>query len=288
MKWLIAAALLLVVIGVLSGAAYGLRSARDSVTSTKSGADQFLASMYSDTGQIDDAFAIPAWSPQQSDSFSQVNTTVEGMLAHAGEATKTIAKDQRQLETLANRMQDSGGNPMTLPFRDGLARSESRVRTMLSALDAANEGIKVVRDELRLLSSYIDWWNSLDIISTDLQRNDLSAALVELPGLNVKVQTLSQVSQPYAAPQLANLVTTVTASTTDIVSVLRAAQAKDAKALGAAVTKLDADGKALDAIDGTAIDSYYEGKAKGPRDRYVAAAASAGLQVHPRAWPHAT
>lgn len=273
----------LLVVAIAGAGGYGLWSAKASVESVDADAERFLGSMGSDTTLVDDAFAIPDWSPGIDSTIPQVTQTVNAFLVHVGEATKNLSTDQRRLESIAGRLQAQYGNVLTVPFRERLDKSKVRVDSLLTAMTAAGKGLQVVRDELRLMSSFLDWAATVLRIGEFLNTNDLSGATTAFSDLNVNAQTVAQAAQRYnGAPEVAQLVSAVSSYDTDLQAGVRAAVARDQARLTAATQNLQADGRTLDAINGAAIDAYYQTKIKPQRDLYVAAAAKAGIQAHPR------
>jgi len=212
--------------------------------------------------------------------FKAAKQASDGLVTRLEQAGTTVADDRSRLAASDSRLDALVGNPWALPVRARLRSQQTRVRSVIAALEAARGGLAIEHDQMRTLSALFDAMIDFTALGTAVEKQDIAGGLSIMPGLQAKLQTAVQLSQaPNNPPQLHDELVTIQTTARDIQALLQAQQRKDTKAAAAVLPRLQADQKALEGYQSSAIDSYDQKLLQPYRDRYEAGLKAAGFQL---------
>ena len=120
----------------------------------------------------------------------------------------------------------------------------------MSALDSADAGLGVERDEMHATAAFMDVMSDYTTLGSRERAGDVAGGLAMYTTLDPKVQAAIQAVQGHdIPPHEAAVVTALAAAVADEKAVLQATQAHDANRTRAAVAKFDTDSAAVANLD---------------------------------------
>jgi hypothetical protein len=272
-----------VAVVVLGVAVYLFGSAAVSAGTAEGDSSRLLRTTAAHTRQIDDSLKgsdLTQVMDGANTDFKAAKQASDGLVTRLDQARTTVAGDRSGLATSEGRLAALAGNPWALPVRTGVRNQQVRVQSVMAALDAAEGGLVIERDQMRTVSALMDAMVDFTTLSADLQKQDIPGSLGVVPGLQTKLQAAVQLSQgPNNPPQIHDELTTLQTLVKDLQSLLQAEQRKDSRAAAALVPKLEADQKALEGVQTSGIDAYEQKLLQPYRDRYEAGFKAAGIQL---------
>lgn len=212
--------------------------------------------------------------------FAKAKKAVDDLVAGLGDARTTDARDEAGLRSVRDDLSSKGASPFALPYRGALDHEHQRVVSMLTALDAADGALKIVQDQLRILSAAFDADMDFVTLLDRIQKEDIAGGLALFPSIDAKLQAAAKLAQgPAIPPQLQKELKDMQTTSTDLNAFLRAVQARDSGTIQALTPRLDADVAALDSLDITGLETYEQTLIQPYRDRYDAAVKAAGYTL---------
>lgn len=222
----------------------------------------------------------PSLSPSSGASFAQVKQAADSFVARLDQARAKIRADRATLSSADGALRAAAQNPLMAPFRSGFEQPQRRVESMMSALDAADAGIGVERDEMHATAAFMDVMSDYTTLGSREKAGDVAGSLAMFTTLDPKVQTAMQavLGRDIPAHQVA-LVKAVAAAVADEKAVLLATQAHDANRTRAALAKFDTDSAAVDNVDVSQIESEERAMLQPYVDRFEANLKAAGFSL---------
>src|SRR5256885_27206 len=148
-------------------------------------------------------------------------------------------------------------------------RHRHRVDAALSALGTAQKGIGLFNKQLAFLDPLIDALAGLEAFSKAADANDLAGMQAQLTTVGAAVQKSIDLSQGASLPPgLTTGLNNFQKMVNDLKGLVSAAQAHNVAAVDKYVAAVDADGKALEAIDENAIQQAETALIKPLSDSY--------------------
>ena len=157
----------------------------------------------------------------------------------------------------------------SLPEQATIDRHRHRVDAALSALGTAQKGIDLFNKQLAFLDPLIDALAGLEAFSKAADANDLAGMQSQLTAVGAAVQKSIDLSQGASLPPgLTTGLNNFQKMVNDLKGLVSAAQAHNVAAVDKYVAAVDADGKALEAIDENAIEQAETALVKPLSDAY--------------------
>ena len=272
-----------VAVVILGAAAYLFGSAAVSAGTAEGDSNRLLQAAAGHTRQIGrslDGSDLSKTMNGADTDFTAAKQAADGLGTQLDQARTTVEGDRSRLAASDSRLEGLAGNPWALPVRSGVRSQQLRVRSVMAALDAADGGLAVERDQARTVSAMMDAMVDFTTLSADLQKQDIAGSLGVMPSLQSKLQAATRLSQgPNVPPQIHDEMVTVQTLVADLQSLLQAEQRRDTRAAAALLPRLQADEKALEGIQFSAIDGYEQKLLQPYRDRYDAGFKAAGFTL---------
>ena len=265
-RWLIIAAiavLVLLVIGYVIGGA-------SATAGPVSRADAALTTTVSHNNTIADVFKND---PFKSVDFKSANPDLAAAKAALATVKKQFSTWQEDVtgdrNSLLKVRGDLNGSLLTLPEQATIDRHRHRVDAALSALGTAQKGIDLFNKQLAFLDPLIDALAGLEAFSKAADANDLAGMQSQLTAVGAAVQKSIDLSQGASLPPgLTTGLNNFQKMVNDLKGLVSAAQAHNVAAVDKYVAAVDADGKALEAIDENAIEQAETALVKPLSDAY--------------------
>ncbi len=265
-RWLIIAAiavLILLVIGYVIG---GAAAAAGPVSRS----DAALTTTVSHNNTIADLFKND---PFKSVDFNSANPDLVAAKAALATVKKQLSTWQEDVtgdrNSLLKVRGDLNGTLLTLPEQATIDRHRHRVDAALSALGTAQKGIGLFNKQLAFLDPLIDALAGLEAFSKAADANDLAGMQAQLTTVGAAVQKSIDLSQGASLPPgLTTGLNNFQKMVNDLKGLVSAAQAHNVAAVDKYVAAVDADGKALEAIDENAIQQAEAALIKPLSDAY--------------------
>jgi hypothetical protein len=211
-------------------------------------------------------------------SFAQIKQAADSYVGRLDQARAEIRSDRAGLSGADGTLRAAAQNPLLAPFRSSLNQPQRRVESMMSALDAADGGIGVERDEMHSVAAFMDVMSDYNTLDNRVKAGDVSGSLAMFTTLDPKVQTAMQAVQGQdIPPHEVVLVKAVAVMVADEKAVLLATQAHDANRTKTALARFDTDSAAADNVDANQIASEEQGMLHPYVNRFEASVKAAGF-----------
>ncbi|HKF77543.1 MAG TPA: hypothetical protein VKF59_15495 [Candidatus Dormibacteraeota bacterium] len=222
--------------------------------------------------------SAPPLSASSSASFGQIKQAADSYVAREDQARAEIRSDRAGLRSADGALRATAQNPLMAPFRSNLDQPQRRVESMIAALDAADAGLGVQRDEMHATAAFMDVMSVYTTLGNREEAGDVAGSLAMFTTLDPKVQTMLQAVQPKDVPPHEVAISrAVAAVVADEKAVLMAKQAHDANRTKAALARFDTDSAAVDNVDTIQIDSEERAMLQPYVDRFEGNLKAAGF-----------
>lgn len=190
-------------------------------------------------------------------------TTVRGNLATW---QAMVTSDRRSLLQVRG---DLNGSFLTLPEQSTINSRRHRVDAALKALGTAQQALDLVNKQIAFLDPLFDVIAGFDAVVKAADAKDLPGMQAQLTTTAASVAKTVNLAQGAALPpQLTSGLATMQKMVTDMQALVGAAQAGDVAAVNKYVAAVEADAKALEAIDQNAIEKAEKALFKPLGDAY--------------------
>lgn len=278
------AAVAVVGILVVAGLGYFAGRAVFAARDAQSMANAALRSAGQHTLDYDNGLRIAVNAPAlstgstSSPDFAKMKQASDSVLAKVDQVRMGIRSDQSRLGAAGEQLQAAGRNPLVVPLRSGLNRSQRRVEDVRSALDAADTALGFERDAVQATSAVADVMTDYVALADKERTGDFAAGLAIFGTLDPKVQTaLQSVARPHIPAHEVTFVKGLATLVADEKVLLQAAQAGDANGVDAALATYDTDSAAVVNVDTDQIDAEEAAILQPYRDRYESGMKAAGF-----------
>jgi hypothetical protein len=270
-----------VVVVVVGLGAYFVGSAAFATRSAQAEASASLEKVRTHTFQLESSLSAPSFDlTGTSPDYTKAKQTADAYLTQTDNANTMIRADQSALRANADRLAARATGVFALPFRASLDHERARVEAMLSALDAASAGLAIETSQMKTVSAAFDAFKEFGALTDRLQKQDINGGLAVFPTLDAKLQAAATLAQaPSVPPQIRTEMHDLQTTSADMKTYLQAIQRRDRAGAATALTRLDADVKALDTVDQTGVDAYERTLLQPYRDRYDSGVRAAGFTV---------
>jgi hypothetical protein len=245
----IAAVFLLIIIYVVAGAAISAGSVAraDDALKTTVNHNNALADMFNND-------------PFKNVDFSSNNPDITGAKNAVATYKKQIATWQADVSADRASLQKARDNLntsfLTLPEQSTIQSHIRRLDAGISAMKTAQQGIDILQRQSNFMDPLMDVIGGFIAVGKAGDANDLGAMQTQLSATDTAMaKTMAAAAGANLPPQLTAALNSLQKTVTDLKALVAAAQARDAAKVDHYLTLLDADGKALDAIDSNAIDN---------------------------------
>ena len=194
------------------------------------------------------------------DPFKDVNFT------DVGAAKSAVAQFKQQVsawqadvssdrKSLVRVRADLGGSFLTLPEQSTIENRRYRVDAALSALNTAQKAFDLSRKQMAFLEPFLDSIAGFEAVAKAGQANDLNAMASQLTATAASLQKAADLAQPPAMPsEFTPTLKALQQLVKDMQALVSAAKAHDLTAVQKYSAAVQADGKALETIDQSALD----------------------------------
>src|SRR2546427_4595396 len=194
------------------------------------------------------------------DPFKDVNFT------DVGAAKSAVAQFKQQVsawqadvssdrKSLLRVRADLGGSFLTLPEQSTIDNRRYRVDAALSALNTAQKAFDLSRKQMAFLEPFLDSIAGFEAVAKAGQANDLNAMASQLSATAASLQKAADLAQPPAMPsEFTPTLKALQQLVKDMQALVSAAKAHDLTAVQKYSAAVQADGKALETIDQSALD----------------------------------
>ena len=252
-KWIVIGAIamvFLVVIGYVVGGA----AAAAAPVSRSEGA---LRTAVSHNNTIADLFKKD---PFKDVDFKSDNPDVGAARAAAATVKQNLAQWQRMVtgdrQALEQARTDLTTSFLTLPEQGSINSHRHRVDAALSAMGDAQQAIDLLSKEMAFFDPFVDVIAGFEAISKAADAKDLGAMQSKLASTAASLQKAIDLAQPPALPtEVTPTLKQMQQLIKDWQAMVSAAQRSDLAAFDRYAAAIEADAKALDATDDTAVDN---------------------------------
>ena len=158
---------------------------------------------------------------------------------------------------------------LTLPEQGTIDSHRHRVDAALSALGKAQQGIDLLNKEMAFFDPFLDVIAGFEAIAKAADASDLGAMQSQLGSTAASMQKVIDLAQPPALPsELTPTLKQMQQMIKDLQALVSAAQSGNEAAVNRYVAAIEADAKALDATDETALDKAITALFKPLEDAY--------------------
>jgi hypothetical protein len=211
-------------------------------------------------------------------SFAQAKQAADSFVGRLDQARAEIRTDRATLSSADVALRAADQNPLMAPFRSSLDQPRRRVESMMSALDGADAGLGVERDEMHATAAFLDVMGDYTTVGTREKAGDVAGGLAMFTTLDPKVQTAMQAVQGRDIPaHEVALVKAVAAAAADEKAVLLATQAHDPNRTKAALARFDTDSAAVGRVDVNQIPGEEQAMLQPDVDRFEGGLKAAGF-----------
>ncbi len=265
-RWLIIAAIAVVVLIVIGYVIGGAAVAAGPV----SRADAALKTTVSHNNTIAGIFSK---NPFKDIDFKSANPDFAAIRAGLAAVKKDLSTWQEDVtgdrDALLRVRGELKGSLLTLPEQSSIDRHQHRVDAALSAMSTAQKGIDLFTKQLAVVDSFIDAIVGIDAFVKAADAGDLAGMQAQLTTVGAAVQKSIDLAKAASLPsQLTAVLNSFQKMVNDLKGLVSAAQAHDLAAVNKYVAAVDADGKALQAIDENAIEQAETALIKPLSDAY--------------------
>jgi hypothetical protein len=262
-----------------AGAGYLFVSTAASVNAARGDSDRLLRGAGGHIRQIEATLQTPELGMTgDGTDFQAEKHQVDDYLGRLDQVQATIGADRAALSGSRGRIVGLVGNPVAVPFRQGLVDQRDRLGSAVAALDAASGGLQVERDQVRTLGAALDAISEFSRVSTAIGNHDYNGALAAMPPVRAKLTAAVQLSQGQSnPPQVHQLLVGFQKLSDDTAVFLMSAQHHDTRGQAAALNKMQADVDAMHDFDEKSFDAYEQQLIQPYKDRYEAGWKAAGF-----------
>jgi hypothetical protein len=208
------------------------------------------------------------------DPFRDVNFT------DVGAAKSAVAQFKQQVsawqadvssdrKSLLQVRADLGGSFLTLPEQSTIDNRRHRVDAALSALKTAQKAFDLSKKQMAFLEPFLDSIAGFEAVAKAGQANDLNAMASQLTATAASLQKAVDLAQPPAMPsEFTPTLKALQQLVKDMQALVSAAKAQDLTAVQKYAAAVEADGKALETIDQSALDKAEKALFKPLSDAY--------------------
>lgn len=172
-----------------------------------------------------------------------------------GEASRwqdMISGDRNALRKVRG---DLNTSLLTLPENGTIDSHRRRVDAGLSAMATAQKALDLIRKQVAFLMPLMDVVADFQAVGKAADANDIGTMQSSLSSAAASLQKTITLAKDASVPQpLTSALATLQKTVTDMQALVTAVQSRNAAAISAGVAAVEADSKALDAVDSTAID----------------------------------
>jgi hypothetical protein len=144
---------------------------------------------------------------------------------------------------------------LTLPENSTIESHRHRVDAGLAALATAQKALDVIRKQVAFLMPLMDAVAGFQAVGKAADANDIRTMQSSLASTAVSMQKAITLANEASVPQpLSSALSVMQKTVTDMQALVAAVQSGNGAAINASLAAIEADGKALDAVDTTAID----------------------------------
>ena len=172
-----------------------------------------------------------------------------------GEATRwqdAINKDRAALQKSHGELNTS---VLTLPENSVIDSHRRRVDAGLRAMATAQKALTLIRNQVAFLLPLMDVIGNFQAVGKAADANDIGSMQSSLAATQTSLQkTISLARAASVPPVLTSALNLLQKTVSDMQALVAAVQSRNAAAINASLSTINADGVALDAVDSSAID----------------------------------
>jgi len=237
---------------IVASAIFVVVSTVVSVVSVKASGDDLVWRTAGQTKQISPALGPLGGLPTTGSAadLKAARQRTDDATQRAAQARALVERDRADLDSAVGQLDREARNPLARPLRSGLMSERARLTSVMTALDAADSGIQIREDELRMLSALLDAMADLATMQADVEGRDFAGGLAVFPSLGRKLDAAKGLAAgPHNGSQVRQLVDNLQQTVNDLLGILDAARRNDRSGVNALLPRLDGDRKALQAFD---------------------------------------